>query len=65
MTLSPAGPTSNFKSDSDAGEMQFIASSRKPMIPGLIVKRYTSQSIANQGSKFQSEVSPEVSPEMW
>jgi hypothetical protein len=35
------------------------------MILGLILKIHASQSIASQGSKFQSEVSPEVSPEMW
>jgi hypothetical protein len=34
------------------------------MIPGLIWKSYDSQSIAEQGSKFRNEVSPEVSPEM-
>ena len=44
--------------------MQVVASSRKPMIPGLVVKSYASQSIANQGSKFRNEVSPEVSPEI-
>jgi hypothetical protein len=44
--------------------MQVVALSRKPMIPGLIVKTRALQSIANQGSKFRSEVSPEVSPEI-
>jgi hypothetical protein len=45
--------------------MQIVAYSLKPMIPGLIVKSHALQPVAKQGSKFQSEVSPEVSPEMW
>jgi hypothetical protein len=33
------------------------------MIPGIIVKTCALQWTARQGSKLQSEVSPEVSPE--
>jgi hypothetical protein len=56
----------DFKSDFDetAGECRSLYYPRKPMIPGFIVKSYDSQAIAGYRSKFRSEVSPKVSPEM-
>jgi hypothetical protein len=54
----------DFKSDFDetAGECRSLHSSRKSMIPGLIMKDNGSQAIAGHRSKFRNEVSPEVSP---